>query len=50
VDGFIVIENDDVVDYVRSCNVGDQVAFTVYRDGEYITVPVTIGDMNQFSN
>ena len=45
-----VTENDDVVNYVRSKLVGDTVDFTVYRDGEYITVTVTIGDMNQFNN
>lgn len=42
--------NDDVVYYVRSKNVGDVVTFTVYRDGEYLTIPVTVGDMNKFSD
>ena len=43
-------ENDDVVNYVRSRKVGDVVTFTVYRDGEYLTIPVTVGDMNTFGN
>ncbi|MBQ3160420.1 MAG: trypsin-like peptidase domain-containing protein, partial [Clostridia bacterium] len=42
--------NDDVVDYVRSKGVGDTIAFTVYRDGEYLTISVTVGDMNRFNN
>ena len=45
-----VTENDDVVEYVRSKSVGDVVEFTVYREGEYLTIPVTIGDMNQFGS
>jgi len=45
-----VLVNDDVVDYVRSLQVGDTVTFTIYREGEFLTVPVTIGDMNQFNN
>lgn len=49
-DQIAVTENDDVVNYVRSKLVGDTVAFTVYRDGEYITIVVTIGDMNKFSD
>ena len=50
VDDLTVSENDDVVDYVRSLNVGDTVTFTVYRDGETLSIQVTIGDMNKFSN
>ena len=42
--------NDDVVEYVRSKLVGDVVVFTVYREGEYLTIPVTIGDMNRFNH
>ena len=49
-DDFTVTENDDVVNYVRSRKVGDVVTFTVYRDGEYLTIPVTVGDMNTFGN
>ena len=49
-DDIVVFENDDVVDYVRSKRVGDTVEFTVYREGEYLTIPVTIGDMNRFGN
>ena len=45
-----VAANDDVVDYIRSLKVGDTVDFTVYRDGEYLTITVTIGDMNRFSD
>ena len=48
-DGKAVQENDDVVNYIRSLQVGDVVTFTVYRDGETLTIPVTVGDMNQFS-
>ena len=50
VDDTIVTENDDVVEYVREKNVGDVVEFTVYREGEYLVVPVTIGDMNKFGS
>lgn len=50
VDGFLVLENDDVVDYVRSKKVGDVVEFTVYREGQFLTIPVTIGDMNKFGS
>lgn len=49
-DDIVVIENDDVVEYVRSKRVGDKVDFTVYRDGEYLTITVTIGDINQFNH
>ena len=50
VDGQDVIVNDDVVNYIRSLKVGDTAFFTVYRDGSYLTIPVTIGDMNRFGN
>ena len=50
VDDIVVTENDDVVSYVRSRNVDDVVTFTVYRDGDYLTIPVTVGDMNTFSD
>ena len=49
-DDVIVTVNDDVVDYVRSLKVGDKIVFTVYREGEYLTITVTVGDMNKFSN
>ncbi len=49
-DDIIVTENDDVVSYVRGLSVGDKVIFTVYREGEYLTITVIVGDMNQFSN
>ena len=49
-DDVVVTENDDVVDYVRSRKVGDKVDFTVYREGEYLTITVTIGDMNKFGS
>ena len=49
-DDVTVTVNDDVVNYVRSKEVGDKVAFTVYREGEYLTITVTVGDMNRFSN
>ena len=48
-DDIIVTTNDDVVNYVRSLQVGDTVLFTVYRDGNYLTIRVTVGDMNQFN-
>ena len=50
VDDVAVAENDDVVNYVRSKNVGDRLTFTVYREGAYLTIDVIVGDMNQFSN
>ena len=50
VDDVPVIVNDDVVSYVRSLKVGDAVKFTVFREGEYLTITVIVGDMNQFSN
>lgn len=49
-DDIDVTMNDDVVEYIRSKLVGDVVLFTVYRDGEYLKIPVTIGDMNRFSD
>ena len=49
-DDLVVTQNDDVVDYVRSRNVGDIVTFTVYREGAYLTIDVTVGDMNTFSD
>lgn len=48
-DGRPVTLNDDVVNYVRSLKVGDTVVFTVYRDGAYLTISVTVGDMNKFN-
>ena len=30
--------------YVRSCNPGDEVALTYNRDGEEVSVTVTLGD------
>ena len=48
-DGRPVTVNDDVVNYVRSLKVGDTVVFTVHRDGAYLTIPVTVGDMNKFN-
>ncbi len=48
-DDLTVTENDDVVNYVRSRKVSDKVAFTVYRNGEYLTIDVVIGDMNKFN-
>ena len=50
VDDVIVTVNDDVVGYVRSLKVGDTIDFTVYRDGEYLTITVIVGDMNKFSD
>ena len=47
VDGFVVLENDDMVEYVRSKAVGDVVEFTVYRAGEYLTSPGAIGAMDK---
>lgn len=44
-----VTTNDDVVSYVRSLKVGDTVTFTVYRDGSYLKINVTVGDMNKFN-
>ena len=44
-----VTTNDDVVSYVRSLKVGDTVTFTVYRDGSYLKIAVTVGDMNKFN-
>lgn len=44
-----VTTNDDVVSYVRSLKVGDTVTFTVYRDGSYLMINVTVGDMNKFN-
>ena len=44
-----VTNNDDVVSYVRSLKVGDTVTFTVYRDGSYLKINVTVGDMNKFN-
>ncbi len=49
-DDVIVAVNDDVVNYIRSLKVGDAVDFVVYRDGEYLTITVTVGDMNKFSD
>ena len=49
-DDVVVTVNDDVVAYVRSKTVGDTITFTVYRDGEYLTIDVVIGDMNRFSD
>jgi Trypsin-like serine proteases, typically periplasmic, contain C-terminal PDZ domain len=49
-DDVIVTVNDDVVGYVRSLKVGDTIDFTVYRDGEYLTITVIVGDMNKFSD
>lgn len=48
-DGRPVTVNDDVVNHVRSLKVGDTVVFTVYRDGAYLTISVTVGDMNKFN-
>jgi serine protease Do len=50
VDSLPVTSNDDVVNYVRSLKVGDTAVFTVYRDGSYLTISATVGDMNQFNN
>ena len=50
VDDVIVTVNDDVVGCVRSLKVGDTIDFTVYRDGEYLTITVIVGDMNKFSD
>ena len=50
VDDVIVTVNDDVVGYVRSLKVGDTIDFTVYRDGEYLTITVIVGDMNKYSD
>ena len=50
VDAVTVVENDDVVNYIRSRQVGDVVAITVYRDGAYLTIDVTIGDINTFAD
>ena len=49
-DDVIVKENDDVVEYVRSKLVGDTITFTVFREGEYLQIQVTIGDMNRFND
>ena len=43
---------DEVMTFAkdRDLKVGDKIVFTVYREGEYLTITVTVGDMNKFSN
>ncbi len=45
--GTAVKTSDALGELIRECSVGDEVIITVYRDGEYIDLTVTIGDMNK---
>ena len=39
-------ENEDLVKYVQSSNVGDRLTVTLLRDGQTQTVTVVVGDLN----
>ena len=44
VDGVEITSHSDLVDYVGQKSVGDTISLTVYRQGTYITVNVTVGE------
>ena len=48
--GVDVLEQSVIVEGVAACQVGDTVTFTVYRDGAYLDIAVTVGNMNIFNN
>lgn len=43
-DGKEITGKDDVVSYVADRNVGDKIVFTVYRQGQYMDITVTVGE------
>ena len=46
-DGKDVTDNDSLTAYVKSKKVGEDIVFTVYREGETKDITVTVGDINQ---
>ncbi len=45
------VENqEDFVRYVQAKGVGEVLAFKVWRDGEYMEIPLTVGDLNEMGN
>ena len=38
---------DEFVDAIRSKTIGDQITFTILRDGKKMDITVTVGDLNQ---
>ena len=46
-DGQPVENQEDFIKYVQAKGVGDVLTFKVWRDGEYLDIPLTVGDLNE---
>ena len=44
VDGDAIADKDELVSYVKSLAIGQDITLTVYRQGETISVPLTVGE------
>lgn len=42
-------DSDDLVDYISDSKVGEEIVFTVYRNGETLECTVTVGEQSSFS-
>lgn len=49
VDGNAVKTTQDLIDYIKEQEVGKVIELSVIRDGKTISLPIEIGDKNQFS-
>ncbi len=45
--GVTIEEQEQFVNFLRGCQVGDTVLITVYRNGKYLDLSVVVGDMNK---
>ena len=43
----VEMTQDEFVETIRSKTIGDQITFTVIRNGEILEIVVTVGDLNQ---
>lgn len=48
VDGTNYATNQDLITYIQTLKVGDQVTLNVVRDGKKLELPITIGNKNDF--
>lgn len=44
VDGQVITESPQLVNYIRSCQIGQQVSFSVYRQGQQLQIALTVAE------
>ena len=41
------MDSDALVDFVGSSHIGDEMTLSIYRQGENLTIPITVGEQIQ---